>query len=592
MSNSLEREEEKGPAATTTTDQDNGSSHSGGTHGNSNDDGSNHHEADNDNYDDDGDNVLESAGDGTTAADQVLHGIPLLLCALALLLCVFLVALDQTIVATILEEVGSKFGDFGKVSWVSSGFLLPTAVLAMNWGKISLVFGRKYTMIVAIVLFEIGSLVCALANSMNMLIGGRVLAGVGGGGIQVMVFIIVTEIVTIDKRGMLQGLVGAAFGIASVVGPLVGGAFTSNVTWRWCFYINLPIGGFAVLCIWYLFNPPPPKGSLKEKLLAIDYLGTFLLAAGLIFVLLALTFGSTDKPWNSAMVIAFFVVGGVMLIAFGVWNFGFSKIPLVPARVAKIPQVIAVCISFFLVFNAFMSAVLYLSTYFQVAKNADAMHSGLFLLPMIISLVIFSILMGIVVSKTRLTKPYAFFGTAVASIGFGVMSMLEADTGPAKRIGYLILPGIGIGCLFQSMALSIQVAAPKDQGGVLVATAMIGFFRSLGGTVGSALGQTIQSVIFSGKVSKLNLPSDVDPLALLNSPELIRKLPKELADKILDAFVDGFHAVIYYGAASAAVAFFIVFFFTNKKIPKSNDGKKDEKAKETSDDTDAVADQV
>lgn len=518
--------------------------------------------------------VVESAGDGTTAADQVLHGMALLLCCLALLMCIFLTALDQTIIATILSTVGNKFGDFGKISWIASGFMLPTAVLAMSWGKISLIFGRKYTMIVGIVLFEGGSLVCALANSMDMLIGGRVLAGVGGGGIQVMVFVIISEIVTIDKRGMVQGLVGAAFGMASVVGPLVGGAFTSHVSWRWCFYINLPIGGVALCLIWYLFNPPPPQGNLKEKLLKIDYIGTVLLSAGLVLVLLALTFGSTDKPWDGGLVIAFFVVGGGLIILFGLYNFLLSANPLIPGRVAKVPSVLAACITFFFVFSAFMSGVLYLSTYFQVVHHADAMHTGIDLLPMIIAVVLFSVTIGVLVSKTRFTKPFVLWGTGVSSIGYGLMSLLDENSSVPQRIGLLILPGVGIGSCFQSITLSTQVAAPKDDGGVIIATSMISLSRSLGGSVGSAIGQTIQSVIFQQQLKGLDLPDHITPEAILNSPDRIAQLPQHIQTQIIGAFVAGFTDVIYFGMACMLTAFCFALLLTNSKIPLQNDSAK------------------
>lgn len=522
--------------------------------------------------DEDEDNVVESAGDGTTAADQVLHGVPLLLCSISLLLCMFLVALDQTIVATILSTVGNKFDDFGDVSWIASGFLLPTAVLAMNWGKISLVFGRKYTMIAAVILFEGGSLMCALANSMDVLIGGRVLAGVGGGGIQVMVFVIITEITTIDKRGMFQGLIGAAFGIASVVGPLVGGAFTSHVSWRWCFYINLPVGGVALAFITIFFNPPRTRGSLKEKLLMIDYFGTLLLGAGLTLLLLALSLGSTTDPWNSAVVISFFVVGGVLCLVFCFYNFRISKNPLIPWRVAKVPTVMAPCLAIAFLMGSFMTGVLYLSTYFQVVLGADAMHSGIDLLPLIIPLVITSITMGVVVSKTRYTKPFAHFGTSLVSIGFGLMTLLDAHSSLGRRMGFQILTGIGVGCLFQSMALSLQISAPKDQGGVLVATAMLGMFRSLGAVLGSSVGQTIQSVVFSTGVSSLDLPGEIDPDTLLSSPDTINALSPELQTLVIDAFVKGFQRVMYFALAFALTAFVCTLFFTNKRIPKNNTG--------------------
>jgi EmrB/QacA subfamily drug resistance transporter len=523
--------------------------------------------------------AVESAGDGTTAADQVLHGMALLLCCLALLMCIFLTALDQTIIATILSTVGNKFGDFGKISWIASGFMLPTAVLAMSWGKISLIFGRKYTMVVAIVLFEAGSLVCALANSMNMLIGGRVLAGVGGGGIQVMVFVIISEIVTIDKRGMVQGLVGAAFGMASVVGPLVGGAFTSHVTWRWCFYINLPVGGVALCLIWYLFNPPPPTGNLKEKLLKIDYIGTVLLSAGVVLLLLALTFGSTDKPWDGGLVIGFFVAGGVLIILFGLYNFLLSKNPLIPGRVVKVRSVLAACITMYFVFNAFMAAVLYLSTYFQVVHHADAMHTGIDLLPMIVSVVVFSVTIGVLVSKTRFTKPFVLWGTGVSSIGYGLMTLLDENSSVPQRIGLLILPGVGIGSCFQSIMLSTQVAAPKDNGGVIIATSMISFSRALGGSVGSAIGQTILSVIFQAQLEDLELPNHVTPETIINSPDRIAQLTPTIQEKIIRAFVTGFTDVIYFGMACMLTAFCFALLLTNNKIPLKNDNPKEKSNK-------------
>lgn len=524
-----------------------------------------------DNDDEEGNSVeVEDAGDGTTAADQVLHGIPLLLCGLALLLSMFLVALDQTIIATLLETVGAEFNDFGKISWVSSGYLLPTAVLAMNWGKISLIFGRKYTMLVAIVLFEAGSLVCALANSMNMLIGGRVLAGVGGGGIQVLVFVIVTEITTLEKRGMFQGFIGAAFGIASVVGPLVGGAFTEHVTWRWCFYINLPIGGCAFAGIFFLFHPPLPKGSLKEKIAMIDFIGTALLCSGLVLILLAMTFGSTTKPWNSALVISFFVVGGVLLGLFFAWNFTLSKSPLIPWFVVRVWRVDVVCVAAAAMFGAFMCSVLYLATFFQVVMDANAMHSGIDLLPLIIPVVLCSISSGIFISKTGITKPVSAVGAVLGCIGYGVLTLLNEHSDSGRRIGFLILPGVAIGLSMQSMILNLQTAAPKHNGGVLVATSLMAFCRSLGGAVCSTLGQTIQSVVFREQLVKHNFPNNDQLTTLINSPQAIRQLPKEEQTVVIESFVVGFRAVIYFAMGLFISYALLVGFFTNKKIPKSN----------------------
>lgn len=513
-------------------------------------------------------NGQNDAGDGTRAEDQLLHGPKLILCTVSLLLCMFLVALDQTIIATLLSTVGNQFNDFGKVNWVSSGFLLPTAVLAMNWGKFSLIFGRKYTMLAAIFLFEVGSLVCALANSMNMLIGGRVLAGVGGGGVQVLVFMILTEIVSIERRGIAQGCVGAAFGIASVLGPIIGGLFTTHVTWRWCFYINLPIGGASAVFFFFMFNPPPPKGSIMEKLKMIDYIGTFMLATGMVLLLLGLTLaGSQTDRWDSAIVIAFFVVGGCIVIAFFAYNFALSKNQLFPTAIMISPRVIFVCCAFFCMFGAFMALVLYLATYFQVVKHADALHSGLDLLPLIIPVVLLSISAGIFISKTGFTKPVAITGFSVASIGIGLLTLYDVDTPTSKHIGYQILVGVGIGCTMQSMTINCQLAAPVNvPGSVMMATSLMAFFRSTGGVIGGTLGQTIQSVIFKQELQKVPAFKGQDINALINEPELLERLPETLKMAALEAFVKGFRGVVYFSLGLFLAGWCFTLLFTNKRL--------------------------
>lgn len=514
--------------------------------------------------------IEEEQGDGTTASQQLLHGTALVLCTIALLCSMFLVALDQTIIATLLNTVGEYFDAFGQISWISSGFLLPTCVLAMSWGKISIIFGRKKTMLVSIILFEAGSLLCALSQSMNMLIGGRVLAGVGGGAIQVLVIMIMTEIVSIEQRGVVQGLVGASFGIASVIGPLIGGAFTSDISWRWCFYINLPIGGIAFLAIAYLFRPPQSKGSFKQKIAKIDFIGTMLLSLGLILVLLALTFGSSSmKPWDSSIVITFFATGGIVVLGFLIYNFTVSKLPLLPPAVVTVFYVDIVCACTFCVFGAFFTAAMYLSVYFQVVLNVDAMHSGIYLLPMIIPVVLFSIIGGILITKTRYVKPYSIFGTIIGSIGFGLLTLLDQDSNTGKRAGFLILPGIGVGCLFQSLTLNVQLSAPKKDGGIMMATAYVAFFRALGSIVGSTLGQTVLFVVFKQRLDEAKILPHDEYTKYINSPKAIHHLPPQRKEIVIEAFVDGFHGAMYFALGLFIAGFFMSLFFNNARIPKT-----------------------
>lgn len=518
------------------------------------------------------------AGDGSRKEDQYLHGLKLFFCLMALFLCLFLVALDQTIVAVLLKEVGDKFNAFDKVGWLSSGFLLSLAVFAATWGKLSVVFGRKYTMLVAILLFEAGSLMCALASTMNVLIGGRVFAGVGGGGIQTLVFILVSEIVPISKRPLTMSLVGCTFAVASVLGPLIGGAFTSNVTWRWCFYINLPIGGVAAGLFLFIFNPPFPKSNLKQKLKLIDYVGVFLLTGGLVVFLLALTFGSGNEfGWDSGPVIACFVVGGCVMVIWLCYNFWLSKVPLVPSEIVKVPQIDACGGQMFSMFGYFIGSVLYVTIYFQTIKDNDAWHSGLHTLPLIIPVVIASIFSGIFITKSRFVKPVGVTGSILGLIGTGLICLLEVDSSSSKQIGLLIILGVSVGLQMQAPIIASHIKAPKSPGGMIMTTTFVNFSRALGGTLGADLADAVYqasstNIIHSSlKTANKNIVSELGhyDLKQLNSNSLlIQNLSHESQAFIKQQSMKALRNVYYMCIGFAALAFIFSMFTTNKRLPK------------------------
>ncbi|CUM63802.1 uncharacterized protein PRCAT00001386001 [Priceomyces carsonii] len=522
----------------------------------------------------------DNAGDGTNAEDQYLHGIKLLLCLVSMFLCMFLSALDQTIVATILTVIGNKFNSFDKIGWLTSGFFLSMAVLVATWGRLSIIFGRKGTLYISIVLFEAGSLMCALANDMNTLIGGRVLAGVGAGGLQSMAFVIISEVVPLNKRPLSMALMGCVFAVASVVGPLLGGAFTTHATWRWCFYINLPIGGVALAFLFWAFNPPRPQGSVREKLKLIDYVGTVLLCGGLVVFLLALTFGSSNQyPWNSGAVISCFVIGAVVFALFWVWNFRFAKNPTIPPPVVKVPQVAASSIAFFAAFAYFMCAILFVAIYFQEIHGQSAWKSGIHLLPVIIPVVVSSIMSGIIIRKTKMVKPLMVLGGVLAPIGCGLLSLLDVDSSSSRQIGLLIIVGISVGVFIQGCLMSAQIAAPNVPGGTIMTTVLANFSRSVGGTLGSILAQTVFS---SSSRSKLT-----SSIAALKGQKLYEELKKIDIDKLLDstdvlnqlspeakAFVKvqimgAIRNVFYLSIGFAGIATIACVFSTNKKLPDS-----------------------
>lgn len=524
------------------------------------------------------------AGDGTKAHEQYLTGVPLFLTILSCIVTLFIAALDQTIVSTILTTVGNHFNSFEKVGWLTSGFMLPMACLIPSYGKISIAFGRKTTLIAGIVIFEIGSLISALANSMSLLIGGRVIQGIGGGAIQSMVMVILTESVPISRRSLVFASVSVVWSTSSVLGPIIGGAL-EKITWRWCFYINLPIGGVSLLVLIFGFNPPKPKGNIREKLSTIDYVGTFFMTLGLVLVLLGLTFGGVDYPWKSAAVICLFTVGGVLLIVFTVWNFRYSPNPIILADFVKSFTTMTALISAMFNFGFFISNLTYLAVYFQVVFNASSLQSGIDLLPLVVSVTIASLANSMFINLTKNVKITMIVSGVLSPLGSGLLLLLDKNSSVGKRIGILLVSGIAIGLQFQSSTLSAQLVAPKDVPGALIlVTVLLNFARELASTVSVTIAQLLFQVTgtryledlqrdISKKVDGYTEFIDIPAKSLISNPRLIRKLPTEVREMVLDQFVKALKNVFYFGLALAAVCFIASLFTTGKKIPKTKDIK-------------------
>lgn len=522
--------------------------------------------------------LQSDAGDGTRASQQYLHGYQLVLTLASLVTTLFILALDQTIVLTLLTDVSSDFGSFTKVGWLTSGFMLPMACLAPSYGKVSIAFGRKNTLAAAIIIFEIGSLIAALAQNMDMLIGGRVIQGIGGGAIQAMVIVIISESVPIHKRPLAMALIGITFSVASVCGPFIGGAFTTHVTWRWCFYINLPIGALALIMLLIALHPPPPEGSVREKLAKIDFLGTFLITAGLVLVLLALTFGGNEYAWNSAAVIVLFVLGGVVLVLFMGWNFMLSKNPLIDGRVVAVPQIMAACLSACFSFMFFMGLMNYLAIYFQVIHRASAWQSGVDLLPFVITVSLTATFNGIFMRFTRFIKLTMMTSAILGPVGVGLLLLLGRHTSTSTKIGVLIPAGVSVGFQFQSTLLAAQVKAPGHiEGSMIMVTVFLNFCKSLGGVVGVVACQVLllargQIYIDEALRSSGNQQSfsSLTKKALLQAPQAIWNLPEDARNATLDAYMKALRDVFYLNLAFAVVALVFALFTTNEKIPKKS----------------------
>ncbi|EGV65457.1 hypothetical protein PSN45_002364 [Yamadazyma tenuis] len=524
--------------------------------------------------------IENDAGDGTRREDQYLTGAKLVLCVISIALCMFLVGLDQTIVATILNQVGTEFNAVGKVVWLMTGFFLPSTVFSANWGQISIIFGRKYTMVVCVVLFEAGSLMCALAPNMNTLIGGRVLAGVGASGIQSLAFIIASEVTAINKRPFVFACMGISMAVSLVCGPLIGGAFGSNVSWRWCFYINLPVGGVASVFFVYSFNPPNPVFDLRTKLKLVDYIGTTLIAIGLVLFLLGLSFYSTNEyPMKSAAVIVNIILGAFFFIGFCVWNFRFSPRPLIPVEMVTTPGVLFAGITSFFMMSYFTVCILFLSLYWELVLGYSPIKSGINSLPFVIPLVICSISTGVLIGKTRFIKPLLMLGSVFAVAGTAVLPLLNQDSDSSHRIGLVIMVGASFGLLLQSVMSSTQVSAPKIEGGVIMSTSFITFGRGLGSSLCTILSDIAYNSSLKSKYTSAmktvpkSIATQIDQYSLTelaNDSDIIAALSPDAARFVRKILEDAIYSAFYFAIALAACTMISGVFTTNRKIPKGD----------------------
>ena len=500
--------------------------------------------------------------------DQFPHSFKLVSIVIALALSIFLVSLDMTIVATAIPEITSEFNSLPDVGWYGSAFFLTIAAFQSTWGKIYRYFPLKISFLLSIFIFELGSLVCAVAKNSVTLIVGRAIAGVGGAGVASGAYTIMAFSAPPSRRAAFTGFMGAAYGIASVAGPLLGGVFTSNVTWRWCFYVNLPIGGFSSVIIFIFFQPPPAakpqEATWKEKLLQMDLPGTFVIMAAVVSYLLAIQWGGTTKSWNDSQVIGLLVGFGLLIIVFILIEYFSGERALLVGRLFKRRNNLVSMIYIFFFAGSFFVLLYYLPIYFQSVDGVSPSDSGVRNIPLLVAASLFSILSGGIISATGWFQPFLIVGAALTAIGSGLIYTLDIGTEMGKWIGYQVLAGFGLGFAIQTAIIVGQASVePADLSTI---TAMILFFQTIGGAFFVQAGQAAFSNKLVNSVSTF-APGVSPALVIGTGASDLRKVfsPEQLPG-ILQAYMAGLRDAYAICIALAGVAFVVAFFVEWKSI--------------------------
>jgi EmrB/QacA subfamily drug resistance transporter len=484
------------------------------------------------------------------------------------LLGMFLAALDQTIVATALPTIAGELQGTEHLSWIVAGYLLTSTASTPVYGKLSDLYGRRALFRFAIVLFVVASVLCAVAQSMTQLILARALQGLGGGGLITMAQAIIADIISPRERGRYQAYISGVWAVASVGGPVLGGVFADYLSWRWVFWINLPLGLGALVIAHLSLRRLPPRRLSRP----LDYVGAILLMSAVSVLLLMTSWGGVVAPWTSPLILGL-ALGGLTLGALFVFQELRAAEPLLPPRLFVDRVVRVANAASFITSMAMFGATVFLPVFLQLVMGISASRSGMLVIPLMGGTVIGAYSAGQVMRRTGRYKRLPLAGLTVAALAFLLFATATATTPAALPMLYMAMIGFGFGLVMPSMLVSVQNAAePRDIG---AATSSIAFFRSLGGSFGVA---ALWSVLLVAFADALPAGSAFGPEVLRGGPEALAGIAPETRALLTEALTSAFHVVFLVSAALAVTAFLVTLRLEDRPLRTSpaqaRDGKR------------------
>ncbi|KAH9487281.1 MFS transporter M2 [Psilocybe cubensis] len=506
-----------------------------------------------------------------------LTGIQLLIVFLGLNLALLISFLDSTSVSTALPDIASDLKAGNSISWTGTSFLVANTGFQIITARLSDIFGRKAVLISCLFLFGFGDLLCGFATSEAWLYACRSIAGIGGGGINSLTMIILSDIVSIEKRAKYQGLLGISIALGSGIGPLIGGSLAEKASWRWTFWFTVPLTLCTILVIGILLPLKHVKGGAKEKLKQIDWLGSMLSLAAIVMILVPISGGGTLYEWVSPTFLVLLITGLTLAVIFVLVEFKYAKLPVMPLHMFRVPTVSLILMQTFFVGMIFYGGMFFTPIYLQNVLGYSPIMSGVLILPLVLIQVFSTSAMGFITEKTDSLKPWIILGFSIWLVGQAAQTVFDRTTSVAKIVVILLIQGIGVGGTLQTLVLAQASAPPLDRA---VVTGTRNFARTSGGALGLAASNAILNNLFSK-----NLPESLSPSLRTGLLESISNMPADLdaqtRDAILNAYNDAIHWVFVYFAPVIGLCLFLSFFMTDQHLRRrgSNDDSKVSAAK-------------